>query len=456
MTRTLIKAGWVVSMDPDVGDLQGAEILIEGNRIKAIGRSLGASVDQVIDAGDKIAMPGLINAHLHVWQSGLRGIGSEWLGPDYHKNLHGNLATRYGPEDNYVANLIGALTQLDCGVTTVLDWCHNLTSLEHAERSVDGLQESGIRAVFAHGTAKPPTREGSLPYTHVGHPRDRVEALRKGRFASDEQRVTLALAILGPHWSVWDVVEHDHRLARELGLLSTSHATKRPADCVTQRGYLELAKRGLLGPDHNIVHANYLDDEELKACVDAGASFTATVLTEMHGHAADPVTLRVRALGGLPSLGLDVETIVTGEFFREMQGALLHARFASLRENAAAGRPPFQAMPVKTREALAWATIGGARAVGLEDQVGSLAPGKKADIVLLRASDLNLYPVHNPLYSVVEQAHAGNVDTVMIDGVVRKQGGKLLFPEEVLRARKSQLVESVARIMRESDYAVAA
>jgi 5-methylthioadenosine/S-adenosylhomocysteine deaminase len=454
--RTLIKAGWLVSMDDRIGDRGPTDILIDDDRIAAVGHDLGATADRVIDARLMIAMPGLVHAHIHVWQAGLRAIGSEWLGPDYFKHLHGNLATFYGPEDNYVANLIGGLNQIDGGVTTVLDWCHNLKSLEHAERSVDGLEESGIRAVFAHGTAKPPTRESDLPYTHVGHPRERVEALRKSRFASDDRRVTLALAILGPHWSVWDVVEHDHKLARELGLLSTSHATKRLEDCVTQRGYLELAKRGLLGPDHNIVHAQYMDDEELNACVDAGASFTATVLTEMHGHAADPVTVRIRGHGGLPSLGVDIETIVTGEFYREMQTALMHARFTLMRLNEAEGKPPLKEMPVRTREALAWATIGGARALGLEEQIGSITPGKKADIVLLRATDLNLWPVHNPLYAAVEQAHSGNVDTVMIDGVIRKQAGKLLYAQDVLRQRRGQLAESAARIMREADYAVAA
>jgi cytosine/adenosine deaminase-related metal-dependent hydrolase len=213
---------------------------------------------------------------------------------------------------------------------------------------------------------------------------------------------------------------------------------------------------GLLGPDHNIVHAQYMDDEELKACVDAGASFTATVLTEMHGHAADPVTLRVRNAGGLPSLGNDVETIVTGEFYREMQGALQHARFAALRENAAACRPAPAAMPIASREALAWATTGGARALGLESKIGSITPGKKADIVLLRARDLNLFPVHDPLFCVVDLGHAGNVDTVIVDGVVRKRDGKLLFPADTLARRRAELVESAARIMRAGDFSIAA
>lgn len=452
VARTLIRCGWIVTLDPALGELRDAEILIEHGRIIAIGHRLAADAEEVVDATGMIAMPGLVDAHVHLWQAGLRAIGSEWLGPDYHGTMHANLATRYGAEDNYVGNLISCLAHLDGGVTTVLDWCHNITSLEMAERSVDGLVESGIRAVFAHGTAKPPTRPGETPYTHVRHPRDRVEALRKSRFASDDGLVTLALAILGPHWGTLEVAEQDLRLAREFGLLSTSHATKPRSACVAPGGYEELARRGLLGPDHNIVHGNYFTDEELRTVLDTGASITSTVMTELHGHAAEPLLVKVRRLGFIPSIGIDVEPINSGEMFREMQAALLFARFTEHRDNATAGKPPLKQMPIRSRDALLWATLGNARAIGLEHRIGSLTPGKQADIVLLRAGDLNLFPVHDPLHSAVEQAGTGNVDSVMVGGAWRKRGGRLLFPEATLRRRKEQLIDSAARILREGGY----
>jgi len=111
-----------------------------------------------------------------------------------------------------------------------------------------------------------------------------------------------------------------------------------------------------------------------------------------------------------------------------------------------------QTIPVKSREALTWATIGNARAVGLEDQIGSITPGKKADLVMLRANDLNLFPVHDPLLSITDQAHSGNVDTVMIDGMIKKQGGKRVFPDAVLSKRRGELMASVERIMREGNF----
>ena len=141
--------------------------------------------------------------------------------------------------------------------------------------------------------------------------------------------------------------------------------------------------------------------------------------------------------------------------FREMQAALLFARGKEIRNNALRGNSPFKIMPVKSREALKWATVGGARAFLMDDKIGTLSPGKKADIVMLRANDINMTPVWDPVYSIVEIAGAGNVDTVIIDGVTRKKDGKLTFPADVLRKRMDELRESGARIMREGNYKVA-
>jgi len=454
MKRVLIKCGWLVTLDAAIGEIKGGELLYCGNTIDAAGRNLGASADEVIDASDKIVMPGLVNAHMHTWETALRGIGAEWMSADYFKHVHSNLATRYKPEDNYIANLMGALAQIDAGVTTLVDWCHNITTIEHAERAVDGLTDSGIRAVFAHGTAKPIGLETGMPFTHVPHPRERIESLRKGRLASDDGRVTLAMAILGPDWGAWEVVEHDIRMAREFGLVSSSH-TRRREDCVVPDGYARMAKAGLLGPDHNLVHGTSYDTADLRVVVDNGASLTSTVLVELHHHIGDTMVAAFREQGGKPSIGIDVELYTTGQMFREMQAALLFARGKEVRNNSARGNSPLKAIPVKSREAMEWATVNGAKAFLLDGKIGTLSPGKKADIVMLRANDVNMVPVYDPIYSIVEIAGAGNVDTVIIDGIVRKKNGKLTFDEATLRRRSDELVESGARIMRDGNFRVA-
>jgi cytosine/adenosine deaminase-related metal-dependent hydrolase len=215
-----------------------------------------------------------------------------------------------------------------------------------------------------------------------------------------------------------------------------------------------MLKAGLLGPDHNLVHGTSYDDRDLRVVADSGASLTSTVLVELHHHIGDTQVARVREYGMLPSLGIDVEPFCSGQMFREMQAALLFARGKEIRNNAARGNSPYQFMPVKSREGLMWATVGGARAMLMEDSIGTLSPGKKADIVMLRADDINLTPVYDPVASIVEIAGPGNVDTVIVDGVTRKKDGKLTFPADVLRKRRDELRASGERIMRESGYTV--
>jgi cytosine/adenosine deaminase-related metal-dependent hydrolase len=445
--RTLIKAGWIVSMDQGVGTLRDGEILVEDDRVAAIGRNLAARVDAEIDARAMIALPGLVNAHLHTFQAALRGLGSEWTAPQYFRHQAGDLSTRYTPEDNYIGNLMGALNQIDHGVTTLLDFCHNLKSHEQAERSLDGLRDAGIRAVFAmaRGMDKPmtpdtPLAAGRLPLT------EEARALRKGRLASDGGLVTLALAMSGPHWSTYEVCVEHARLARELGILLCSHATKRSDQARVPDGYDRLAAEGLLGPDHNLVHCQLLTNDELQRILDTGASITSTCMNELHDYPEFPASGRVHALGFLPSIGVDVEVQVPADMWRETQTALRAARQEAMMGFAAKGKKA-ERMPVLARDALAWATLGGARALMLEDRIGSLAPGKKADLILLRASDLNLYPVHDPVYAV-EQAHAGNVDTVMIAGVLRKQHGRMLLDRAWLGRKQEALAESAQRLLR--------
>src|SRR5690606_19895464 len=274
--------------------------------------------------------------------------------------------------------------------------------------------------------AKPAgVKGGDQPHARVPHPRERVEALRKGRLASDDRLVRLAMCILGPDQSPREVTHHDFRLAREFGLTFSAHVYAPPERRLQRNGYKELAADGLLGPDHNIVHGNYLSDEELRIVADHGVSVSSTVMLETQFDHPAPLCARLPSIGGLPSLGVDVEPIVSGDIFNEMRAAMICSRWHAQCGNAAAGRPPFAESPVTTRDVLRWATIGGARAMRMEDRIGSLAPGKKADIILLRADSLDFCPLVDPVAYVVTCGNGDLVDTVLIDGEVRKRDGKL-------------------------------
>lgn len=456
MARTLIRNGWIVTVDNALGDIAGGDVLIEDDRIAAVGRDLAVADATTLDAAGMIVIPGLVNAHIHTWEIGLRGIGADWVGGrDYFATVHGNLAQRYEAEDNHVANLLGALSQIHGGTTTIFDWCHNLRGPDMTDAALDGLEESGIRAVFGHGTAKPLGKEEARPFYEIPQPREEVRRLRTGRLASDDRLVTMALAILGPDWGTYEVAEADIRLAREHGMVNSAHTFGRPGKRMAPDGMYRLEKAGLLGPDHNLVHGNCLEDDELRMIVDAGCSISATVMAEMLNCERPALLGRVENLGGMPSLGTDVDPYFAASMLAEMRRAFLHQRELDNRRLAAEGRYPAEHHATTTRSALRWATIGGARALRLDHRIGSLTPGKQADLVMIRATDLNVFPsvpLGDPVHAVVMNAETGNVDTVLIAGKVVKRGGRLTFPASRIDTLKDDLLASRERVMRAGGY----
>lgn len=448
----LIKGGDLVSMDDEIGDPANADILVDGGVIREIGTNLQAPPDaEVVDASDMIVIPGLVDAHLHTWQTALRGIAGDWSLTDYGRKMHTGLATVFRPEDIYIANLVGALNQIDSGVTTLFDWCHNNPTPEHTDRAIDALCESGIRAVFGHGTPKPKLGPAGVPTSELLHPEDEVRRLREERFADEAALVTLALCIRGTDLASYEATAHDVRLARKYGAIASAHLGARlPHNRKTPDGLLRLADAGLLGPDFNAVHANKLGDDELRVMIAAGCSFTMApeVETQM-GHGL-PITGRLRDLGKAPSIGIDVESNISSEMLWAARFALQLQRGLDNQAVNQSGREA-DAVTLQAREALAWATIEGARALRMEDRIGSLTPGKQADIILFRKGDLNLFPCNDPVETVLFQASSANIDTVMIAGAVVKRYGKLVCGD--LDRHKEALVESGRRLFH--DFAAA-
>jgi len=442
MTRILIRNAAIVSMDDGVGDFTG-DLLIEGERIAAIGPRLPAGDAEVVDATGCIVIPGLINAHMHTWQTALRGVAANWTLQEYFKHVHAGLATVFRPEDIGIATLAGALNQINCGTTTLVDWCHNNPTPAHTDAAIDALIESGIRAAFFHGSPKPDPKPGEKPFWEMAHPRLEVERLLKHRLPANHGLVTLGLAILGPHYSTLEVALADFALAREFGLIASMHQGGGVAR--TPEGWARLEAAGLLGDNVNIVHGNNLSDAQLAKFVDLGMSFSITPENEMaqgHGH---PITGRLRKLGSAPSLGVDLESVLSGDMFGvariglAMQRALDNADY-----RAAHGTIP-DTSTVPVREALAWITIRGAQMLRMQDRIGSLALGKQADLVLIDARALNMHPVHDAVASVVMQTSLANIDSVMIAGRWKKRHGKLLYGG--LAQRQSALAASAERIL---------
>lgn len=441
--KTLIRGATVVTMDTQ-GDLADADLLIDGERIAAIAPLIECSADAIVDARGCIVIPGLVNAHMHTWQTALRGLASNWTLLEYFGKTHAGLAAVFTPDDLHIATLAGALNQLNCGTTALVDWCHNNPTPAHNDAAIAALLQSGIRAAYFHGTPKPDPKPGERPFWEAPHPRAELQRLIDAH--AREPLLTVHAAVLGPHYSALDVALHDFRMARELGVVASLHQGGGPAR--SPDGWQRLEAEGLLGPYVNIVHGHALDDEQLKRFCDLGMSFSAAAENEMtqgHGH---PLTGRLRDFGRAPSLGVDLESVLSGDMLTQarvalgMQRTLDNAAYRALHGTI----PPTST--ITTREALAWVTVEGARMLGQLDRIGTLAPGKQADLVVIRADALNMQPVHDAVNSVVMQTSLANIDSVMVAGRWRKRSGRLLDVElEPLLQRLSASGQRITRAM---------
>jgi 5-methylthioadenosine/S-adenosylhomocysteine deaminase len=450
MRSMLIKGGAILSMDAAIGDLAIGDVLIEGDRIAAVGPALEAPAGaEVIDATGMIVAPGFVNSHMHTWQTGLRGLAADWTIPQYLRAVHAGLATHFRPDDIGIANYVGALSQLSAGTTTLVDWCHNNPTPDHTDAAIDGLERSGIRALFLHGSPKPDPKEGQRHFSEVPMPRAEVERLAKGRLSDRSARVTLGLAILGPGLSIYDVCQADHRLAREFGLHASMHVSGGPMKAPD--GFERLLGEGVLDETVNIVHGNSLKDETLQRLVDAGVTFSVTAEVELQMGFGWPLTGRLRDLGSRVAIGSDVETAISSDMFAVTRATLQAQRHGDALDALRANGMPPSEVTITCREALAWATIDGAHMAGMADRVGSLTPGKQADVILVDRRDIGLWSTQDLAATMVLHAGPRDVDTVIVAGEVKKRGKRLLA--EGLEEARTRLEASGHRILNDFNAA---
>jgi 5-methylthioadenosine/S-adenosylhomocysteine deaminase len=443
--RLLIRGGSVVSMDPDVGDIPNADVLVEGDTIAQIGPDISADA-QEIDATGMVVIPGFIDTHRHTWEAAIRGCAPDATLDDYFVDVLDTFAPVYRPEDVYASNLAGALECVNAGITTLLDWSHINNTPDHPDAGVKGLQEAGIRAVYAYGSANLSLNDYWNQST-IAIPADDVKRIRDTYFSSNDGLLTMAVATRGPGFTVDDVVRAEWNMARELGLPITVHVGM--GRLAGRFGMIkQLDGLGLLGDDTTFIHCCYFSDEEWDLVRDTGGriSIAAQVETQM-GHGTPPIH-QSRDRGLRPSLSIDVVTTVPGDMFTQMRCAFGCER---VRVNAEAWQKD-EAIPAGTlsaRDTLEMATRNGAYTVGLEDRVGSLSVGKQADIVLIDATAPGTAPLIDPVAAVTLSADVSNVDTVIIGGKVHKQGGKLTTDfakaRGLVEASRDYLMEETAK-----------
>ncbi|USX27018.1 amidohydrolase family protein [Oxalobacteraceae bacterium OTU3CINTB1] len=430
--KTLIRGATIISMDPNVGNLPKGDILIADGAIAAIGLQLEADGAEVIDAKDMIAIPGMVDTHRHSWEGQLRRINPNAASlEDYCNATHFSFAKYYRPRDIYVGNLLTALGCIDAGITTVIDNSHNSRTAAHSDAAVEALLDTGIRALHAAGA----------PVSGVwdeAHWAGNLARLQAKYFTDPASLVTLAMmAQLEPaQWAV----------ARELGIpiVTEFFGGAMAAELEV------LHQRGLLGGDNIFNHCTCLPDSGWEILREAGVRVNVCPRSDAHYGIENGMHAWQAALhhGIRPGFSVDNETSYSGDMFMEMRVAFYVQRVIGHGQRLHGHH--HAPAPTNAFRLLEAATIDGAACAGLAQRIGSMTPGKQADLVLIRTGDLNLYPVNNAVATVVHAAERSNIDTVIIGGRVRKRGGVVQGVDQA--TLRAAIDESCAHLFSAAGY----
>ena len=448
----IIKNATVVSVDKDIGTVSNCDVLVEDGFIKAVGRDLRHSSNPtVIDGTNAIVSPGFIDTHRHTWQTQLRTIGTDYVLSDYILNLRQIYGASYTVHDAYLGNYCGALDSIDNGITYLIDHSHIINSPSHADAAIKGLQDAKIRATFCYAMYPNPHWEGSCmdrereeqtPDWRLHDTKRVSEKFFKSSQPDDLLRMGFALS--EPDLTPIDRLVQEIKHARSIGCsVITGHfnfGKWDPGNCIVS----QLGQKGVLGPDLLLSHGNTLRDDELKMIALHECGISSTPDTELQMGMSHPVAFKAKDRGCNASLGVDVCCSAPADMFAQMR--LLSQAQRHLEHEAGEGAP--LKMSRNCSEVLEMATMGGARAVGLEKVIGSITPGKRADLLITRCDAPRLVPVHDPVGALVLYANGSDIDTVMINGEIVKSGGKLTnvdWPKirEELRASVTAIVSSL-------------
>ncbi|SFF68840.1 amidohydrolase family protein [Streptomyces mirabilis] len=416
--RILFTGATIVTMDPDLGVIDRGDLLVEGDAIAAIGANLTADGAVVVDATGTILTPGFVDTHRHAWEAQLRRIMPDVddLGGYVMATLAG-YATVYRPEDMYIGTRLAALTAIDSGITTMLDFSHNSRTREHSDAAIEALRDTGIRGV--HASMGPHFGEWDRQW-----PGD-LTRIKDQYFSSDDQLLTLRLATLATDEIAGPALAYGPELARVAKNLGIGVSVDAVFGTSSSEAVLRWAKDGVLGPDVTLIHSTGLTSEAWKAMGETGTTvaLAPTSDAQIGLETAIPAIDEALSVGIRPGLSIDVEVALASDMFTQMRA--LHAIQRMRAVNAVYGTDQ-QPSRITTHDVLDFATLQGARTNGLARVTGSLTPGKKADLLVVQAEDLNNMPLNDPIGTLVLGSDARNITAVLINGEPRKWDGQVL------------------------------
>ncbi len=441
MARTLITGALVLTMDDELGTLPRGDVLIDGSRIAAVGAELPReSGTEIIDGRDRIVMPGFVDTHRHMWAAMLRGCACYGdLGTYFHDVVF-TYGANFTPQDTYTSVRFGLAEAIDSGITTMHAWEHNIQTPGHADAALQALEESGLRGRFSYGSSSDPEAGSSFAQGTETIDLADVLRLRRERFGGDEARLHLGIACRGVDYSRTEIWQREFAFAREHGMPITTHTMMTAHDVERVRAIAVYEEHRALGSDVLLVHAIHTDERERRYLAETGTPVSLSVLSELRVGMGIPPIVEMMQAG--VHLCLSVDTMAASDN---------SDMFAVLRVTLGLPRGMHQDAKVyQPDQVLRHGTIDGARALGLGEVTGSLSTGKRADLIVLRADDLNLAPINVADGQVVLAAQPRNVEHVWIDGIPRKRDGELvdLDPGQLVRDAKAAVAGLSRRVGR--------
>ncbi len=434
----------VLTIDPSLGAIEHGDVLVVDKSIAAVGRQLAAPEGAIeIDASGGILMPGMVDTHRHMWQTALRGYGADWTLTNYFYFYYIDWGKFFRAEDVHAGNLLSAIEAVDAGVTTSVDWSHGLQTVEYANAAVDALEAVPGRFVLAYGNLLGAPWEWSRTPEFADFIKRRIDG--KG----DMLRMQMAFDVPGdPSFPEKGAFE----AARDFDLPVTTHAGV--WNVTKDNGIKLMYENGFMGPKNVYVHASTLSEDSYQRIAATGGHASISTESEDSAGQGYSPTWTLRKYGIPVSLSMDTSVWWSADLFSAMR-ATLNADRAREHMAAHANNETVMLNHLRAEQVVGWATMGGAQALGMDSFIGSITPGKKADLVLIKNDESPaMFPILHPYGHVVFQAGRGEVHTVMVDGKVVKYDHHLLGIDLAkARAAVGKTVEFIRSKMGEDAWA---
>ncbi|WP_089404018.1 amidohydrolase family protein [Geodermatophilus saharensis] len=412
----VFRGGTVLTVDDAATVLRDADVLVVDDRIAAVGHRLDVPEGTAeVDASGGIVMPGMIDTHRHMWQTAMRGYGADWTLTQYFVWYYLEHGRKFRPQDIAAGNRLAAIESLDAGVTTTVDWSHNLHTTDHAEAAIEALRSVPGRFVLAYGNIQ----AGPWEWSADPAVRSILERLRDA--GDDRMGVQMAFDVTGdpafPERAAFEV-------ARDLGIPVTTHAGVWGATSDT--GIQQMYDGGFMTPETTYVHASTLTRDSYQRIAATGGSISVATESECSAGQGHAPTEQVLQYGIPVSLSMDTSVWWSGDMFSAMRATLNADRMAEHLTAHLQGET-ITHLRLRAARVLEWCTRGGAHTIGRDRDLGSVEVGKKADLVLVKNDHSPVsFPLLNPVGHVVFQAQRGDVHTVVVDGRVVKSDGRLV------------------------------